>query len=489
MSAHQNNPFATPGSVSSHAGRPGSSSSTPWQGRSPRHSADGGRPGTYTPYTYRSVGPPSGAATPVQAAAAVAPKRRFRSYRLRGEYEKPWLGDKDMKKTRWNNVIVGTLALVGIAAAGVVIYFMSRPFVQKDYCLVYEDDFRTLDTSVWTHEVQLDGFGNHAFDWTTTDERNAYVDGDGLHIVPTLTTETTGLTADDLYANHTLSLDEDKSCTGAFNTSACVMRSDPEKGVFLPPVRSARLTTKGARSIRYGMVEVVARLPRGDWLWPAIWMMPERDAYGAWPRSGEMDIMEARGNDAAYKGGNGARGRDWYSSALHWGPTPRTDAYWRTTQGKKIRRGAYSDGLHTFGIQWTPSYVYFYIDSRIHQILFVGFHPNKPLYGLGGFARQTSENGTLLDDPWTGSNSTTGNAPFDQAFYLILNVAVGGTNGFFPDGVGAKPWVDGAPNARWSFWDARDQWLPTWGDGDRRGMTVRSVKMWQLGKCGEKQEL
>jgi beta-glucanase (GH16 family) len=84
---------------------------------------------------------------------------------------------------------------------------------------------------------------------------------------------------------------------------------------MIPPVRSARLTTKGKKSIRYGRVEVVAKLPRGDWLWPAIWMMPEKSAYGEWPRSGEIDIMEARGNVVDYPSG----GRDVFTSTLHWG--------------------------------------------------------------------------------------------------------------------------------------------------------------------------
>jgi beta-glucanase (GH16 family) len=65
---------------------------------------------------------------------------------------------------------------------------------------------------------------------------------------------------------------------------------------MINPVRSARLTTKGKQTIRYGKVEVVAKLPVGDWLWPAIWMMPEDSVYGTWPQSGEIDIMESRGN-------------------------------------------------------------------------------------------------------------------------------------------------------------------------------------------------
>jgi beta-glucanase (GH16 family) len=80
-------------------------------------------------------------------------------------------------------------------------------------------------------------------------------------------------------------------------------------------VRSARLTTQGAKWIQYGRVEVVAKLPKGDWLWPAIWMMPEDSVYGIWPLSGEIDIMESRGNARGY----GSGGRETVSSTIHWG--------------------------------------------------------------------------------------------------------------------------------------------------------------------------
>lgn len=181
-------------------------------------------------------------------------------------------------------------------------------------CLVYEDNFKTLDTDIWTREVQLDGFGTGAFDWTTTDSKNSYVDEEGLHIVPTLTNETTSITNDQLYANHTLDLLKDGSCTSKGNSS-CRITSDPKKGDMIPPIRSARLSTKGKKGIRYGQVEVVAKLPKGDWIWPAIWMMPEDSVYGEWPRSGEIDIMESRGNDRHYKDG----GLNYYYSTLHWG--------------------------------------------------------------------------------------------------------------------------------------------------------------------------
>ncbi|KPM42899.1 hypothetical protein AK830_g3612 [Neonectria ditissima] len=413
-------------------------------------------------------------------------KHRFKSSLLTGSYEKPWLNDPALKKTRWNNLIVGLSFILGFAGAGAIAFILVWPYRQGEYCLVYEDNFKTLNLDVWTQEVQIDGFGNGAFDWTTTDKKNSYVDAEGLHIVPTLTNETTPINNDELYANYTLNLWKDGgdgSCTGERNTS-CIIRSNPVKGHMIPPIRSARLSTKGKKSIRYGRVEVVAKLAKGDWLWPAIWMFPEDSVYGTWPRSGEIDIMESRGNGRNYPGG----GRNYYWSTNHWGPTTATDAYWRTTGAKKIRRGDYTEKFHTYGMQWTDKYIYFYIDSRVHQILFIGFKKSKPLYDLGGFS-EMSENQTLLANPWASSTSTTGNAPFDQSFYLVLNVAVGGTNGWFLDELGNKPWINDATNAQWTFWNAADQWLPTWGEGDTRGMTVKSVNMWQEGKCGSAGEL
>lgn len=57
------------------------------------------------------------------------------------------------------------------------------------------------------------------------------------------------------------------------------------------PVQSARIRTAETFAFKYGRVEVSARLPRGDWMWPAIWMLPASSAYGTWPVSGEIDIM------------------------------------------------------------------------------------------------------------------------------------------------------------------------------------------------------
>ncbi|KAJ7262548.1 concanavalin A-like lectin/glucanase domain-containing protein [Mycena rebaudengoi] len=63
---------------------------------------------------------------------------------------------------------------------------------------------------------------------------------------------------------------------------------------------SARMSTRRSASIKFGRVEIRAELPTGDWPWPALWMLPVEDVYGGRPLSGEIDIMEARGNGPSY---------------------------------------------------------------------------------------------------------------------------------------------------------------------------------------------
>jgi len=403
-------------------------------------------------------------------------KRLFVTYRLKGKYEKPWLTNPKMTKTRYNNWIVYGFISLGFAIAGLVAWMIIRPSLPETLCLVFEDTFQTLDSNDWNHEVQINGFGTGSFDWTTTDAANSFVDSAGLHIVPTLTNETTPITNDQLYNGYTLNLTADGTCTGT-DASACVVHSNSTTGSMIPPVRSARLNTRGKHSITYGRVEVTAKLPRGDWLWPAIWMMPEDSVYGAWPRSGEIDLMESRGNDYDYPGG-----RNVFYSTLHWGPSKETDSYWETMSVRVDRRGDFANSFHTYGLEWTPNYIYTYFDSRLTQVLYTDFYANNPLWQRGGFADK-AENNTLFTDPWATSASTTGNAPFDQKFFLILNVAIGSRNGWFPDNVGGKPWIDAATNAQWTFYSDAATWLPTWDEGDARGMTISSVKMWESGKC------
>src|SRR4051812_35034937 len=78
---------------------------------------------------------------------------------------------------------------------------------------------------------------------------------------------------------------------------------------------------------------------------------------------------------------------------------------------------------------------------------------DEPFWNWGKFPLADG-NGTCLQSPWasTGSNIS----PFDQDFYLVINVAIGGTNGWFEDGKSRKPWIDTSPTAKKDFWQARE---------------------------------
>lgn len=90
-------------------------------------------------------------------------------------------------------------------------------------------------------------------------------------------------------------------------------------------------------------------------------MMPQDSVYGEWPRSGEIDIMESRGNSARdYPEGN-----SFASSTLHWGTTYSNDAYYRTTGSFGNKRTNYSDDFHTFGLEWSQKYLFVWFDGRL----------------------------------------------------------------------------------------------------------------------------
>jgi beta-glucanase (GH16 family) len=121
------------------------------------------------------------------------------------------------------------------------------------------------------------------------------------------------------------------------------------------------------------------------------------------------------------------------------GPTTTTDAFWRSSRVKPVLRTDYSKEFHTFGMEWSEDYLFTYLDTRLQQVLYWNFPQDQDMWQQGYFAGQTV-NSSLLVDPW--SQTGRSNTPFDQPFYLILNVAVGSTNGWFEDGVGNKPWTD-----------------------------------------------
>ena len=303
---------------------------------------------------------------------------------------------------------------------------------------------------------------NGQFEYTTNSEENSFVRDGALHIRPTLQDEKLVTTN-----GAVLNLTEMGICSSPLLRD-CVSVTNSTNGTIVNPVKSARISTRKGSWITYGRVEVEAKLPAGLWLWPAIWMLPVNNTYGDWPASGEMDIAESRGNDASYTEG----GNDIISSTLHWGPDAANNAWWRTNVKHKALHTTFADDYHTFGIEWSENYIFTYVNSRLLTVLFTNFQ--QRLWERGNFPL-TNASGARYIDPWAKTGNR--NTPFDHAFYLILNVGVGGTNGWFKNGKQGKPWVDGSKTERKDFWDKRDDWYPSWKDNSE--MIVKSVKMWQ----------
>jgi hypothetical protein len=162
---------------------------------------------------------------------------------------------------------------------------------------------------------------------------------------------------------------------------------------------------------------------------------------------------------------------------------------------REQRRTYYNQEWHTYGFEWNEEYLWTYIDSRVAQVISLRF--KESFWKKGNFPTTVTNTTTgeiqRLTNPWISSENNV--APFDQrrsppplimndtdnvAFYLILNLAVGATNGWFPDGEGGKPWIDNSGTAMTDFWAAKDRWWNNWpSDKKERGFAIDSVKMWK----------
>ncbi|CAM9187888.1 unnamed protein product, partial [Discosporangium mesarthrocarpum] len=331
--------------------------------------------------------------------------------------------------------------------------------------LVFEDRFKEFDLNIWRHEITLSGGGHWQFEHSTNNRSNSWVEDGILYLRPTLTADTMG--EDCVTGAISCTLDvwgltpADQCTSNAF--FGCSRTSNSGQREAINPVQSARISSVNSFDFTFGRVEVEAKLPRGDWLWPAIWMLPSVNSYGSWPSSGEIDIMESRGNAPGYcPNASCAGGNDVISSSLHWGPFTSLNRYSMTTGDFKLPVGrSFDEDFHTFGLYWSESGLYTYVDTEDQEVLRVDFNDTS-FWERGGF--QDLEG---VVNPWKGRGNS---APFDQGFYLIMNVAVGGVGGFFPDGddgdESKKPWKNSDGDAPLKFWEAREDWLPTWKEND-----------------------
>jgi beta-glucanase (GH16 family) len=219
----------------------------------------------------------------------------------------------------------------------------------QDWQLVWSDEFEAgiLDTTRWEYmygtgaQYGLQGWGNFERQYYTDREENIYVKDGKLHI---------------------------RALKESYRTRNYT---------------SARIRTKGMADFRYGKFEVRAKLPEGQGLWPAIWMLPTENIYGGWPASGEIDIMELVGHEP-----------DVVHGTVHYGSSPgdhRSRGWYYT-----LSDGKFSDDFHVFTIEWVPGRISWFVNGNWYTMA-------------------TERN--LAPYHW----------PFDQKFHLLLNVAVGGT--------------------------------------------------------------
>ncbi|MFC2085875.1 family 16 glycosylhydrolase [Bacteroidota bacterium] len=147
---------------------------------------------------------------------------------------------------------------------------------------------------------------------------------------------------------------------------------------------SARLHSQNKGDWKYGRFEIRAKLPKGQGMWPAIWMMPTDSEYGGWAASGEIDIMELLGHEPKRVYGT-----------LHYGASYPNNTQSGTST--TLPSGSFADSFHVFSIIWDEGRIQWLVDGT-------------------PYATQTSWSTNGHDFP----------APFDKKFYMILNVAVGG---------------------------------------------------------------
>lgn len=232
------------------------------------------------------------------------------------------------------------------------------PFTLENYEMVWNDEFNNevqtgtmgLDTTKWSFDLGdgcdrgegLCGWGNNELQVYTKEIKNVRVRDSVLIIQAHMNTDTT----------------------------------------------SARIVTKNKGDWKYGRFDVRAKLPIGQGLWPAIWMLPTDNVYGIWPKSGEIDIMENIGSEPARVFGT-----------IHFGHD-----FWRYySQYYELDSGTFSEDFHVFSAIWTEQCIQFYVDGK----------------KIGG----PNTRSTTLPTTW----------PFDQRFHLILNIAIGGNLPGYPD--------------------------------------------------------
>ena len=251
-----------------------------------------------------------------------------------------------MKSTRIISSILALSMLLPLAACGKKA--TQTPSIEG-YNPLWSDEFDgdKLDETKWNREKREPGWTNNELQEYTESDENIFVK-DGKLVLKAIKTEKNGK---------------------AYYTSGKV--NGWNKSQF-----------------QYGKVVVSAKVPEGQGLWPAIWMMPNQESYyGQWPKCGEIDIMESLGNDTTVS-----------YSTIHYGEPHAEQQGTITKEGDE----RFSAKFHEYSVEWEPGEMRFYTDGELVLTCNDWF---------------TAEEG-MDDKPYP--------APFNQPFQIQMNLAVGG---------------------------------------------------------------
>jgi beta-glucanase (GH16 family) len=254
--------------------------------------------------------------------------------------------------------------------------------------LVWNDEFEgsQVDRTKWDFDI-----GNGFFDYSS----HRWIAGWGNEELQYYTDSTTNVTVKD-----------------SLLTIRAVKESLHGCGYTSARLKTRRRDGAALFSKTYGRFEVRARVPWGKGLWPALWMLPQDDAYGGWAASGEIDMMEIVGD----------RPHEVLNS-IHFGSVyPERSLI---THVHPLPGGSTVADWHVYAVEWEPGEIRFYVDGVHTSTRDHWWSCSRTVDGAGVLPKRAAD-----IHPWP--------APFDQPFYLLMNVAVGGN---FP----------GVPNAATQF--------------------------------------
>jgi len=274
--------------------------------------------------------------------------------------------------TRFAAIVVG--AVVGVVPVPIQPAAAEPP--PDTWRLTWRDEFdgKEIDKANWDFDIGngfynydsnqwIGGWGNDELQYYTREADNAFVEDGMLHIRAIK-----------------------ESLHGCGYTSARLKTRKRDGGPLF--------------NQRYGRFEFRVKLPTGQGVWPALWMMPQDEKYGPWPSSGEVDVMEARGQEP-----NKVLG------TLHYGS--RWPANTHTSEDYVLPSDGTIADFHVYALEWEPGEIRWLVDD----------HPYAAQSFWWSSSKTEGANGVR---PAKESDLNSWPAPFDQPFYLVMNVAVGG---------------------------------------------------------------